>query len=144
MAELQPFVGIGDLKLGMSKPQLRHLLDQPFTWLASERDTLFDGWYRPQTDYFNRSKIKVEYDEQDRCTFIEVAANQNVSYKGVPLFALPYQDLLAFIREQDPDLEVNAESFYSPGLGVAATAAENENYYSLPASLLAVFARSDT
>ena len=141
MYNIQPFIGLGNLKLGMGKSEIRQLLNEPFTSVASERDTVFVGWYRPQSDYFKRSKIKVEYDESDQCTFIEMAENTEAVFEGVQLFKLTYRELLEFIKKQDPNVEEEAESFSSPRLGIAATATDEEDYLSLPASLLAIFAK---
>ncbi len=120
-ATLSPFKGVGEIRFGMSKTELRTLLNQPYVFMEEERDTYFEGWYQPQRDYFETDGIKVEYDKDDRCLFIEVGPEVELNYEGVYFFKSTCAELHTFFRKIDPAFETAPPFMESPFMGMSIT-----------------------
>ncbi|MBO9492053.1 hypothetical protein J7384_16955 [Endozoicomonas sp. G2_1] len=88
---IKPHNGIGLIKLGMPRAEVRELLNGSFD---SSRDSL---------DYYFNCSLQVEF-ENDLVSFIGLALNESyvVTYFGVNVFDVEASDLFALISANEP------------------------------------------
>jgi len=110
---MQPLVGIGPIKLGMTRSEVRDILadlGQPKARLRP-----------PNTDCYFRSAFQVSYDDDGRVEFIETAASTDfrVLFHGSSLHEMPAEDavrLVSEFAEYDKDRPEQGYSYIFPAL----------------------------
>ena len=100
--EIEPLVGVGPIRLGSSRTQVRAILGAPIEPLRGEREMYFDGFF-------------VDYDETDRVEFIELARSEQyrATFLGIALHDAPAEQALALISTLDDHDPYDAEPGYS-------------------------------
>ena len=110
---MQPLVGIGPIKFGMTRSEVQDILadlGQPKARLRP-----------PNTDCFFRSAFQVSYDENGRVEFIETAASNDfrVLFHSFSLHGMTAEDavrLVAQFAEYDRDHPERGYSYIFPAL----------------------------
>lgn len=91
---LEPHVGIGDIKLGMKRTEVRHIMNRDFI-SSQKNNVLIDAYY----DYC----FHVHYNKQNRVDFIELANaitnNYQVFFKDISIFNTKSQDLVSYLED---------------------------------------------
>ncbi|MEH6471208.1 MAG: hypothetical protein V7752_08160 [Halopseudomonas sp.] len=84
--ELHPLEGVGPIKFGATKDQVRKTLGEPESCHG-------------HTEYFLGSSIQVTYSTAGLVEFIELASDVVVAWSGIELFTTPVSDLVAAISQ---------------------------------------------
>jgi hypothetical protein len=118
--EIRPYDGVGPIRLGMSREEVRQALPVP-----AERFQKFPG--APPIDRVRNPSLMVHYDHEDICEAIEVAQPGEPTLMGQELLGRSFDHLRAWFNEQDPHLHVDGDGLISKKLGVGlyAPAAPN-------------------
>lgn len=119
--DFTPYVGVGDVKFGENRSQVRAALGQPKEYKKNEfsKNTLDDF------DYF-----QIFYTEGNQVEAIEMYGNVELLFKGTNLFGLKEGELISLI--QDPEIEKDEYSVTFPSVGLSVTFSEGK-----PESILA-------
>ena len=134
-----PYVGMGPVCLGMTRPQVRKAVgSKPKTYFKAETS-------KQPTDAFDKYSLHVYYNnDTELCEFIEMFWSQGdppggPELKGRGLLGRPYDRTLEWFRSVDPLVTTEGTGLRSDELGVTIfvpTTTEN-----LPVAGIGVFAR---
>src|SRR6188768_2838145 len=96
--EIMPYVGIGKIRFGMTKEEVRATLGVPFeSFLKSESSEL-------PTDAFDSLSIHVYYKLPGVCEAIEFGDfGENPTFKGYKFMGKPYKMVEDWLKNLDPD-----------------------------------------
>jgi hypothetical protein len=132
---INPYIGIGDIKLGMSQSQIRNIVNSDFKSFTRNE------YSEMPEDYFSNLGILIEYKEPGMCESIQLVEPLNPIWRGKQLLNTPFSELDRWFLEIDPDRELNDSGFtsYKYGIGVYAPNYEEEPDW-LPESII-VFTR---
>lgn len=132
---IEPHVGVGPLRFGMTRTEARATVARPCT--AFQKG---DGPREP-TDAFDELLLHVHYDNDARCVFIEFGGGVlRPIFQGNDLLTRPFRGALAWFRRLDPGVELDCGlSSRALGIGLYAPAADEEPMR--PAEGVAVFPR---
>lgn len=113
--DVVPLVGVGPVRLGMSRSQVHDALEMPLP------DTAREGPPDGGPDAFFESALQVSYDADGRTEFIEVYRDGPLAatYGGVDVFGTRADDLVARVARDGPFDPANPEhgfSFVFPSL----------------------------
>lgn len=113
---IEPHVGIGPVKLGMSRDHLRNTMSSRSVPLASSRG---------DSDYYFKASIQIEFGNDGTASFIGVNSHRDISleYGGVDLFDLDARSAFDLIATQDN----SGEHSY------------NQNGYIFPSQMLTLY-----
>lgn len=134
VVEIRSRTGIGPIRLGMTREEVRRALGVPFTgfWKAPSSEA--------PTDAFDEIPVHVHYDISYRCEAVEVADPGAATFLGEELLGRPFEEVLAWLRGLDPDLEVDADGLTSRELGLGLYAPGNNKETGIPVEAVIVFA----
>lgn len=138
---ISPYISVGPIEIGMSREQIRACLSGEFLSLPAESNYLDSGIDRPATDYFKEHGVKVEYDENMECEFIEVGMKSKVVFNEVSLFDLSFEELYAYFKSLDENLLDSDTGFISLKLGIAIFGEECLDDPTKPCELISIFKR---
>lgn len=113
--ELEPYMGVGPLRLGMTKHEVQSL----FAGQARSFRKVPDE--RVPSDLVDNS-VCVYYDEEGRAEAIELAAPQEPTLAGRKLLGRPFSEVRAWLQILDSDLEVDASGAQSRRVGISVYA----------------------
>lgn len=131
--EIRSRTGIGPIRLGMTREEVRRVLGVPY---KSFMKTPFS---RVPTDAFDEILVHVYYNLSDRCEAVEVFDPGTATFLGEELVGRPFELVLAWMRALDPDLEVDADGLRSRELGLGLYAPGNNEETGLPVEAVIVF-----
>jgi hypothetical protein len=119
---INPYIGIGDLKLGMTQSQIRNTLNSDF------RSFIRNKYSEMPEDHFPALGIFIEYKQPGICTSIQVFEPLNPIWRGKQLLNTIFSELSQWFLEIDPDRELDDTGFTSHkyGIGVYAPYYEAE------------------
>jgi hypothetical protein len=91
---LHPHVGIGLIKLGARRSDVRAVMTGVVCALESERESV---------DYFCGSSIQVEYEEDGTASFIGLSSDRDIAllFEGIDLFDIEAKDVFALLSSRD-------------------------------------------
>jgi hypothetical protein len=117
--EIVPYVGIGCIKFGMKREEVRKCFDNQY---EEFKKTPFS---ETLTDDFGG--CHVFYKKQDTCEAIECFEESNVMMDGKKIIGMPYAEIKAMFEEIDNSLEFNDAGFtsFKYGTGVYAPFAQD-------------------
>jgi hypothetical protein len=103
--DLSPHVGAGEIRLGMSRSEVRRVFGEPVTSYPKVPGA-------PLTDTYFGADLQVAYDSSDRVEYIELNGPGAVDavFRGRSLLTLPAVDVLEWMRRfaefdaNDPEL----------------------------------------
>jgi hypothetical protein len=110
---MQPLVGIGSIRFGMTRSEVRDILADLGQFKASLRP--------PKTDCYFRSAFQVSYDDDERVEFIETAGSTDfrVLFHGSSLHEMYAEDVVRLVSqfaEYGKDRAEQGYSFIFPAL----------------------------
>jgi hypothetical protein len=132
LQEIVPYQGLGDLRLGMTRGEVRDLLGPGF---RSFRKT---PWSAADTDAYDGLGFHLYYDPQDRLEFIETFPPCRPRYRGVELFGARPKALLRRLAAVGCDAVGDGESYdfrecgfvlYVPDRTIESVAVYRRGYY---------------
>src|SRR6266480_1366133 len=112
--EIRPFEGLGDLRFGMSRRDVRTLLGQEFR--SFKKTPLADSL----TDAYTQFGLHLYYDGQDRLELVEAFQPCVPIFRGVELLG-PRKVVLEGLREAgvgSPRRDADGELFHDLGFGL--------------------------
>lgn len=110
---IDPYVGAGNLRLGMTTQEVREIMGvepEPLEKAAREQST---------ADLFEQQGIVVFYDEQGRSEAIEFNGPATPAYDGQSLLRLSQDSATAWLKKVDPDAQIDLPDLTSNKLGIA-------------------------
>lgn len=113
---INPYIGIGNLKLGMTQSQIRSTLNSSFESFNRNQ------YSEIPEDHFSDLGIFIEYKQPDVCDSIQLVKPLNPIWRGKQLLDTPFSELVKWFLEIDPDRELDDTGFtsYKYGVGVYA------------------------
>lgn len=119
--EIEPYVGVGPIRLGMTRKEI-HTLD------LEEPESIMDRGRETPGDYFPTLGFYVDYRAPDVCEFVEFAGPLSPTFHQRTFLGQPYRLARAWFEAHDPDLETDGTGLTSRRFGVAlyAESAEKE------------------
>jgi hypothetical protein len=119
---INPYIGIGDLKLGMTQSQIRNILNSNFESFTRNQ------YSEMPEDYFSKLGIFIEYKQPGICDSIQVVKPLNPIWRGKQLLNTPCSELSQWFLEIDPNRELDDTGLisYKYGIGVYAPDYEEE------------------
>lgn len=119
---IEPFVGVGPVRFGSTRAQVRATLAVPVESLLRNDDDA------AETDVFESLGLYVEYDKDDRCVSVEMFSPADPVFRDKRLLAVPYAEIKVWIRTLDPGVEIDEGGLASNtlGIGMAADVGRND------------------
>ncbi len=116
---IDPYVGTGDLRLGMRRDVIRKVVGEVFDVFRRGPEDATDS------DAFDGAGIYVYYDSNDECEAIEFAEPAKPTLFGEQLIGRPLSQVLAYLKKHDASVLIDdsGATAYTIGLGVYAPAA---------------------
>jgi hypothetical protein len=112
MITIVPHRGAGKIIFGMTRGQVEQAVGRP-----PRRRTKLSEFDLSEIDFFD--EFAVLYDANDKCCAIEFSrGGAQVEYGGYELFAQPPDDVRAWARARDEDME-DKDGFVSMALGLS-------------------------
>ena len=119
--EIDPWVGVGPLRFGMSRSEVRKLFgayEEFHKTLDSVLTT--DDFREPRMHVYYRKDGVVEVADA-----VEVMSEANPSFRGHLLGERPLAEVAAIFRQVDSDFEVDSSGLDVPDLGISVYAPED-------------------
>lgn len=119
---INPYSGIGPLRLGMSRDEVHRTLgDHPTPFTKTNNSST-------STDAFPRLGIHVYYKESGACTAIELMEPAEPSFNGELLIGKSFNKIRALLEAKDKALKLDASGFTSLecGVGIYCPAAKDD------------------
>jgi hypothetical protein len=111
--EIEPYVGVGPLRFGMSREEVKRALGgEPRVF---KKSPLSDAL----TDAFDESGVHIYYNADDGCCAVELATPASPVLNGQALLGRPFSELRAMFEELDPALKSDGAGLTSPLFGVS-------------------------
>ena len=112
--EIIPYAGIGPLRFGATRAEVREVLAVPVE--AFQKTPTSDAL----TDAFDDLGIHVYYDSADRCEAVELGgAHAAPSFEQRLLLRMRREEARSWLAERDPELRVSLTDLTSPIYGFA-------------------------
>jgi len=86
--QIVPYEGVGELRLGDSRADIRSFLDEDCITLPSW------GSARNDIDAYDKACIQLHYDKDDLLVFIEINPPYNPLFREIELMGLPLQSAI--------------------------------------------------
>jgi|SRR5580658_8355057 hypothetical protein len=97
--EIEPYVGIGPIKFGMTIDEVRNLINQkPKSFLKGPASTI-------PTDAFNDLGLHVYYKKPRTCNAVELFLPANPIFQGRDLIQRPFNELLSWLQTLDDTIK---------------------------------------
>jgi hypothetical protein len=131
---IHPRQGIGPVRLGMSRQEIRTILSEPPDTFRRNKFSEVD------TDYFVSIGIMADFDADDRCNFITAVSEARPTFQNRPIVGVPHDQCETWFRQLDPGLEVADVGLTSRKLGICLYAPGVDERASSPVECVHVFA----
>lgn len=102
--DLEPHIGAGEVKLGMTREETRRILGTPE--YSEEKSIMDNGDFSmpiPAKDGYFKNELQITFDDNDKVCFIEFSGKDSetidVQFKGIKVFRTPAQQLIKGISE---------------------------------------------
>lgn len=130
--EVEPYQGMAGVQFGMSREQVRHVLDSSVRAFKKTATDELD------TDAFDELGIQVYYQQPDVCEAIELAAPANPTFCGKALIGQPFSELRDWFGSIDPQIQVDETGLtsFEFGLGLYAPFASQSPNASIEAVII--------
>jgi hypothetical protein len=126
--EIQPQTGVGPVKLGMTRPQVR---DAMYAYV----DSGLDQASHPKLDYAFGNSFQVEYDDAGYARFIGVGfyseCGCDYTFRGRHIGEYSAAELFQLLAQLDgdPSQEFNDSEYYFPNIGMNVWEADTQYDY---------------
>jgi hypothetical protein len=132
---ISPYIGMGDIKLGMDRAQIRNILN------SSVESFVRNEYAEMPEDSFPDLGIFIEYKQPGVCDSIQVVKPLNPIWRGKQLLNTPFRELAAWFLEIDSERELDGTGFTSYKYGIGAYAPNHEEEPDCLAESIIVFSR---
>ena len=131
---IEPYVGVGPIRLGMTREEIQTMLGAP-------PEPAMHRGSEPPGDYFPSLGLFVDYRAPGVCEFVEVVRDSPCSptLHGQVFLGQPYRVARAWFETHDPDLETDGTGLISKQFGMALYASSAEKAPDEPVEAVAVF-----
>ena len=133
--EIEPYVGVGPVRLGMTVEQVRESVGAEFDTF---RKTPLSEM---ETDAFDSVGLHVHYKVPGVCKSIDVMPPAAPTFRGHKLLGQPFNQVLKWFRQLDPTVEPDDSGLVSREFGIALYAPAAKKRPSLPVESVLVFER---
>lgn len=133
---IEPYVGVGPIRLGMTRAQVRAVVPSP------AHEFMLSPQSPSPTDAFDELGIHVEYSAQDVCEAVEMFKITSPTLFGRTLMGEDFEKLVLWLREMDPALEIDRAGLISKVLGIALYAPAGPDEPHKPVEAVLVFRRN--
>ena len=130
--DLLPRVGLGPVRLGMSRDEVRQAVAEPPKEMPRRSGI--------PMDFFVRARLQVEYGSDQRCRFVQAGPGAEVALSGKQLMGVPFIEVRAYLQQLDSSLKVEGADLTADALQVAAYAGSASKDPMSPVESIAVFA----
>jgi len=111
--EIKSFEGVGDLRFGMTRAQVRAVLGSRFRSLKKTPSS------EHEHDSFFEAGFQVFYDQNGLCEAIEMGKPANPTFGGELIIGNPYSDARDLLLMADPELTEDDSGLVSEKTGIA-------------------------
>ena len=120
---INPYVGAGDLRFGMTRDAVRKEVGGAFEVFRRGPEDALDS------EVFDGDGIYVYYDPNDLCEAIEFSGPANPTLFSARLIGQPLDGVLAYLKKYDSTVSVDESgaTAYAIGVGVYAPAVTKES-----------------
>lgn len=133
--EIEPYVGVGPVRLGMTVEQVRASVGAEFdTFRKTPMSEM-------ETDAFDSVGFHVHYKLPGVCKSVEVMTPADPTFKGQKLLGQPFNKILKWFKQFDPAVEPDDAGLVSREFGIALYAPAAKQRPSLPVESVLVFER---
>lgn len=132
--EIEPYVGVGPIRLGMTRDEVRCVLPVPAERFQKFRDA-------PPLYRVRNPSLMVHYDANDICEAVELALPGSPTLLGRELLGQSFEALRDWFEQQDPDIGVDGDGLISKKLGVSLYAPASSGKPHPPVEGVIVFRR---
>lgn len=133
---IEPYVGVGPIRLGMTRAQVRALVPSP------AHEFMLSPQSPSATDAFNELAIHVEYSALDVCEAVEMSSPASPTLFGRSLIGEDFEKAASWLRELDPALEIDRAGLISKALGIGLFAEAGPDEPHEPVRAVIVFRRN--
>jgi hypothetical protein len=105
------YEGFGNIKIGMTREEVRAILDNQFRSFVKSRGS-------EPVDAFEKDSIFVYYGSDGRCEAVEVASPCKPYYKELDLLNAGFRHVIEHLKKFDPDIIEKEDGFISDKLGI--------------------------
>ncbi|WAF68959.1 hypothetical protein NRK98_02605 [Aeromonas dhakensis] len=130
---INPFVGAGNIKFGMTPDQVRLLLGGGFDSFKRTESSAFP------CDYFEDLGVFFYYNSSGVLEAIEFTEPAAPEFEKKDLLKISLKDLIKLLSDKDKGLEIESDSLTSHALGIGAYAPDADEDPSLPAESIIIF-----
>lgn len=122
--ELKPFIGVGDLKFGMTSEEVRKILDKPFNRFSEETG---DSFVADSFDYFRiyyntlNEFYAIEFYRDTECTPIKLI------FENIDFLNLNALELVGFFKISDKNAKIDTYGIDSKKYGICIGIDQDEN-----------------
>jgi hypothetical protein len=132
---IEPHVGVGALKLGMARSEVRATL-QPQVVENTVKSTS-----KIPMDAFYDACVQVFYDDYEICEAIELYSPIRTLFAGMSVFETSYEVLRALVSKMDEHIAEKPDGFTSIDCGLSVYAPMRSEQPELPPESIIVFKR---
>jgi hypothetical protein len=111
---IYPYEGVGPVRLGMTRQEIRGILGKPEKTFQKFPD-------KPPADkYWNKLHLIIHFKESDICDGIQIFPPAQPTFQGVNLLIdEPYSQIKDWWEQQDPNIEFNDVGLKAHSHGIA-------------------------
>jgi hypothetical protein len=109
---VEPYVGVGPIRLGMTVDEVRHAVGSAVNPFRKSRFAKMD------TDAFEDKGIHVYYEVPGVCEAVEFWGATIPTLDRHPLLNQPFREVYGLLKARDSSLQLHDTGLTSPGLGV--------------------------
>ncbi len=135
---IEPYKSLGPICLGMSLEQVRSELG--LKYIFNEKKTIC-GIHVRANDYFPEIGFKVQYNDSNKCIFIELDDRHDVIYKEYDIFKNSCEKFISTFEKEDKNLLIDSPTIISEKFGFGIYAQNLEEDKSVLPELFSIFER---
>jgi hypothetical protein len=132
--EIEPYVGVGPIRLGMTREEVRSLIE------AERKPALHRGADKPG-NWFPTLGLFVDYRAPGACEFLEFVGPLSPTFQGQTILGQPYRQARGWFEAADPGCEMDGAGLISKRFGIALYAGSAEKEPDWPVEAVALFER---
>lgn len=113
--EVIPHEGVGDIRFGMSKEEVRELFPD-----RTPKDYKQNVYSRGDTDLYESLGIMIHYDTEGRCAAVEFGGSVKPMYQGSSPLGMTKELVEAWFESHDDDSQIDPPDITSEKLSLSA------------------------
>lgn len=115
---ISPYIGAGEIKLLMSRVEIRSILTI---------ESAYEEFYRTtqskvSSDHFKKIGLVANYDENNLCDSLEFYSPAKLIFSEIDLLEMSYKGIFNYFKKNDQEIEEDDSGFtsYKYGIGIYA------------------------